>query len=980
MDDHNPLLKVFQKHGTEITAPANTPISLQKEAPSDVIWYLEEGSANLFAIELKDHVAEGPRTFLSNCDAHSLFFSIDKEYTFPVLEVFAIPETPVKLWQLSATVLEKALSKDPSLHQPFISCLEAWIHHIAQYAEKDDRDKHDIFLSINQEISIQEEKTFSVKRALDAPEKRGIVWVEILEGIASFLGNLTLSFTPSHPPFPITYHLWLASTETLKIRTFGTETLLKNKQWISSLKLLHQTLFHYYLTFREEKKGRMRHDLKNKMVEEEETLNEVFKEMVSLLSPEEVASAPTSTDPVYQACLHLGKIQRIRFVLPSDLPPNSDISVQIAAICSSSGARYRQVKLTKGWWKEDSGPLLAFFGAEQKPVVLRRKRGFYEMIDPKSKKKKIVTKQIAQEIIKLAFTFYRPFPAQLKSAKEAISFYLQTNIHEILPILFFGSIGSITSLFFPFAIATIFNRAIPDSNPSILMQLCLGLLLSAFSTGVFFYLRSLGLVRMSGYASNGLQAALWDRLLKLPVSFFRRFTTGNLVQKVSSIEQIRQILSDNSSRIILSGIFSFFYLIAMLIYSPILSLMAVLLMGVSFSITLISFYYKLGFERKIQNLSSVINGVLVQIISGVGKLRVAGAENNAFSYWAKLFTKLKKYELNAQSIHNIVLSMVAFLPMLSYAIIFGTVMMLKETGGISLGSFLGFNAAFLTFSASLLSVSSSMMDMVAIPPLWNNVRTILEAPQERIDKKVKAGKLSGEISIDSITFKYEKEGNTVLDNVTLHVDPKEFVAIVGPSGSGKSTLVRLLLGFETPDIGTIYYDGKDLPSLNLHEIRKQIGVVLQTGGVISGTIYDNLVCGGIYPKSKVDAALALSGFTHDLSTFPMGLHTFIPMGGETLSGGQKQRLLIARALLPEPKILLFDEATSSLDNKVQDEISRNLDALDVTRIVISHRLSTIKHADRIYVLDKGQIIQTGTFDELTSQRGRFLDMLNRQKL
>ena len=980
MDNQNPLLKIFQKRGTEIPAATNDLISLQKEITENVLWYLEEGSVNLFAIELKEGAAEGPRTFLSNCNAHSLFFSIEKEYTFPLFEIFAMPETPVKLWKLSANQLEEALSKDPLLHQPFISCLETWIHHIAQYAEKHDREKHDIFLSIDQEISIPEKQTFSVKRTLDSSEKREIVWVEIQEGIAAFLDNPTLSLNASNAPFPLTYHLWLTSIETLKIHTHGTELLIKNNQWNNSLKLLHKTLFHYYLTFREENKGRMRHHLKNKMEEEEETLNEVFKEMVSLLNPEEVAAVPTSKDSVFQACILLGKLLHIKFVLPDDLPSQSDISVQIAAICASSGVRYRQVRLTKGWWKEDCGPLLAFYGSEQKPVVLRRKRGFYEMINPEKKKKKIVTKQIAGQLIKLAYTFYRPFPARLKGAKEAIAFYLQTNMHEIIPIILFGSIGSLISLFFPFATASIFDRAIPDSDPSVLVQLCLGLFVSALSTGVFFYLRSLGLVRMAGYASNGLQSALWDRLLKLPVSFFRRFTTGNLVQKVTSIEQIRQILSDNSSRIILSGIFSFFYLLAMLFYSPILSLMSVLLMGFGFGITLIAFYYKLFFERKIQTLSSVINGVLVQIISGVGKLRVAGAENNAFSYWAKLFTKLKGYELNAQNIHNIVLSMVAFLPMLSYAVIFGTVMMLKESGGISLGTFLGFNAAFLTFSASLLSVSTALMEMVAIPPLWNNVRTILEAPQEKIVEKVKTGKLSGEISIDSVTFKYEKEGHTILDNITLHVNPKEFVAIVGPSGSGKSTLVRLLLGFETPDIGTLYYDGRDLASLNLHEVRKQIGVVLQIGGIISGSIYDNLVCGGIYTKTKVDEALALSGFAYDLDTFPMGLHTFLPMGGDTLSGGQKQRLLIARALLPEPKILFFDEATSALDNKVQDEISRNLDALDVTRIVIAHRLSTIKHADHIYVLDKGQIIQSGSFQELTSRPGLFLDMLNRQKL
>lgn len=980
MDKQTSLLKLFKAHGKKISVAPNTPISLQKESNSNIVWYLEKGSINLFAIELKDHLPEGPRTFLSNCTSPSLLFSIDTEHTFPVFEVIAISETHITLWELPGNFLEENLEDIPSLHEVFISGLEAWIHHITQYSAKNDRDKHDVFLRIDQELSIQKDQTFSVKRALDAPQKREIVWVEIQEGTASFLGKPTLTLNSSCAPFPLTYHLWLTSTTPLNIRTFETENLLQNNRWVDSLKIFHKTLFRYYLTFREETKGRMHHLLKHKIKEEEETLNAVFKEMVSLINPEEVTSIPSSTDPIYQGCLLFGKMMHIDFTIPEDLPPNSDIATQISAICEASGVRYRQVRLTSGWWKDDSGPLLAFYGSKQKPVVLKRRRGLYEMIDPDTKKKKIVTETIADQLIKLAYIFYRPFPKQLKKASEVIGFYLRTNLHEMIPIIVFSSIGSITSLFFPIATAIIFNRAIPDADLSTLLQLCLGLFIAALSTGVFFYVRSLGLVRMSGYASNSLQSALWDRLLKLPVSFFRKFTTGNLVQKVMSIEQIRQILSDNSSRILLSGIFSFFYLIAMVIYSPILSLMAILLMSFGFAVTFLCFYYKLSIENKIQSLTLTINGVLVQIISGVAKLRIAGAENNAFSYWAKLFSQLKRHELKAQSIHNVVLSMVAFLPMLSYAIIFGTVMMLKEEGDLSLGSFLGFNAAFLTFYASLLGVFTALMDMVAIPPLWNNVKTILEAPQEQIIDKVKTGHLTGEISIDSVSFQYEQGAGLVLDNVSLLVEPKEFVAIIGPSGSGKSTLVRLLLGFETPHIGTVYYDGKDLASLNRHEIRRQIGVVLQTGGIIAGSIYDNLVCGGIYPKSKVEEALAISGFSHDITTFPMGLHTFLPMGGETLSGGQKQRLLIARALLPEPKILIFDEATSSLDNTVQDEISRNLDALDVTRIVIAHRLSTIKHADRIYVLEKGKIIQKGSFEDLSSTPGLFKEMFERQKL
>ncbi len=975
-----PLLSIFQSKGKKIECEPNTLMSLQKTQGKDLLWMIESGAVNLFAIELKETRAEGVRTFLANCTSPSLLFSIDQEHTFPVLEVFAISETPTQLWVLDSDVLEEALEENWSLEPLFASLLENWIHKIVAYLEKADREKHDIFIECDTLTSVAKGATVSVKRAVDLSHKKGVVWVQLLEGEATFVGDEAHALDPHSPPFPLTYHLWIKAKTPLSIRSIATLDMMGKQQWHPALQLLHKTLFCYYLTYRQEKKEQLVRGLQGKQEEEEETLNSIFKEMVSLLNPEEVLQIPSSTDPLIQACLLLGTLTGLSIQVPEDLDPTLDVSAQLGAICEASSLRCRQVKLSKNWHKEDCGPLLAFYGEEQKPVVLRQRGRGYEKIDPYTHTKEAVLAKNAPQFLKLAYMFYRPFPATLSTAKEMLRFYLQTHGKELFPIILYGALGSLISLFAPFATATIFARAIPDANPTLVVQLCLGLLLTAISTGAFFYLRTLGLVRMTGFASSTLQAALWDRLLKLPVSFFRKFTTGNLVQRVLSIEEIRSIVSDNSTRIILAGLFSFFYLIAMLFYSPLLSLLSLLLMGLGLAVTVLCFYFKLRLMRHVQDLTQTINGVLVQIISGVSKLRVAGAENNAFSYWAKLFTKLKRYELSAQSVHNVVLVLVAALPMLSYAVIFGAVMNLKETGALSIGAFLGFNAAFITFSAALIDVCSALMEMVAIPPLWENARTILSAEQEVIEERAKSIPLSGEISIDAVSFTYEPGGPLILDEISIAVVPKEFVAIVGPSGSGKSTLVRLLLGFEQPNRGTIYYDGQELPSLNLHHVRRQIGIVMQTGGIIAGTIHDNLVCGGIYPKEKIEASLALSGFAKDMHTLPMGLHTFLPMGGETLSGGQKQRLLIARALLPEPKILIFDEATSALDNKVQDEISRNLDALDVTRIVIAHRLSTIRHADRIYVMEQGKVVQTGTFEELSQTSGIFAKMLKRQQL
>ncbi|MCB1081913.1 MAG: ATP-binding cassette domain-containing protein, partial [Chlamydiia bacterium] len=308
------------------------------------------------------------------------------------------------------------------------------------------------------------------------------------------------------------------------------------------------------------------------------------------------------------------------------------------------------------------------------------------------------------------------------------------------------------------------------------------------------------------------------------------------------------------------------------------------------------------------------------------------------------------------------------------------VMRLEETESLSIGDFLAFNSAFMTLSMAVFALSNIVMQAAPIIPLWRRTNVIVEEPQEILQKKTSPGKLTGDIRIDHISFNYEDDENLILDDVSIRVNPCEMIGIVGPSGSGKSTLIRMLLGFEKPLSGAVYFNGKDLSHLNINEVRKQMGVVLQGGGIVAGTLYQNIVAGGRYTEEEIDRAITLASFKRDLENFPMGLHTVLPQNGETLSGGQKQRLLIARALLPNPKILIFDEATSALDNRSQEEITQNIDALDITRVVIAHRLSTIRNADRIYVLEKGKITQMGSFEELAKEPGLFAEMLHRQRL
>jgi ABC-type bacteriocin/lantibiotic exporter with double-glycine peptidase domain len=298
--------------------------------------------------------------------------------------------------------------------------------------------------------------------------------------------------------------------------------------------------------------------------------------------------------------------------------------------------------------------------------------------------------------------------------------------------------------------------------------------------------------------------------------------------------------------------------------------------------------------------------------------------------------------------------------------------------GLTAGDFLAFNVAFGTFIGGVTSLSNTVVEVLDIVPLWQRSQPILTAEPEVDLTKSDPGQITGNLRVDHVTFRYREDGPLILDDVSLEARPGEFIALVGASGSGKSTLLRLLLGFEMPISGTVYYDGQDLSGLDVSAVRRQLGVVLQNNRINAGSIFENIASGALIGLDDAWTAAEMAGLADEIRALPMQMHTLISEGGSNLSGGQRQRLVIARALALQPHILLFDEATSALDNRTQAIVSQSLDRLNVTRIVIAHRLSTIRNADRIYVLSSGRVVQQGNFEELAHQPGLFAQLIRRQ--
>jgi ATP-binding cassette subfamily C protein len=549
---------------------------------------------------------------------------------------------------------------------------------------------------------------------------------------------------------------------------------------------------------------------------------------------------------------------------------------------------------------------------------------------------------------------------------------------DLLTVVLAGIGLGILSLVVPLVTGVLFDTVIPGAERGQLVQLGLVLLGCALGAGLFMLVQNATVLRLEGKWDGAVLPAIWDRLLRLPASFFRRYSSGDLAERAMGLDVIRRTLSGAAISSILAGISSLFSLGLLFYYDSGLAWVAVGLALLSVAATLMAWRLAMRHQRQIAHHQGRIASMVLELTTAIAKLRVAGAEKRAFARWARAFSAQRDAAFEARNVENGLTVFNTIFPLATTLVIFALVAFGDgQEARLSTGDFLAFNAAFGQFLLASLAVSGTLSTLHIIP-LYERVRPILQAQPEVDPLRADPGELNGEIEISHVAFQYQNEEPLVLKDVSLHVRAGEFVALVGPSGCGKSTLVRLLLGFERPLAGAIYYDGQDLLGLDVEQVRRQIGVVLQNSQLITGTILSNIV--GSLSLGVDDAweAARLLGLDEDIAEMPQGMHTRVSEGGSTLSGGQRQRLLIARAIVNRPRILFFDEATSALDNRSQALVGESLERLQATRIVVAHRLSTIAHADCIFVIDDGRIVQSGRYTELAQQKGLFAELTRRQ--
>lgn len=632
----------------------------------------------------------------------------------------------------------------------------------------------------------------------------------------------------------------------------------------------------------------------------------------------------------------------------------------------------------RGWWREDAGPLLAFTRDGEPVALLPLPQGGYRLEDLASGRSQPLDADAAALLEDSAWMFFRKFPAHAVGLWDLLKFGLTGTQRDSLTMLACGLLGGLLGLFTPFATGLLVDKVIPDARSDELLEMVLLLASASIGVAAFDLARSLSALRIEGRLGNSTEAAVIDRLLHLPAPFFRDYAAGDLAQRAFSINTILHLLTSTTQSTVLSwlfGLLSFFYMYWL---NWQLGLVATALVALVLLVTVAVNLWRLRIERRMYSLQGAIASRVLQILNGIGKLRSGGAENRAFVLWARDFAQQKTLDMQVRGIGNGLAVFNSAFIVLASGTLFGAIAFFQKE--ISTGVFVAFNTAFMQFLAATLALASALTESLNVIPLFERAGPILKALPEQEESQVQAGRLQGDVEISRVSFRYSQDGPIILDDISIRVRPGEFVAFVGPSGSGKSTLFRLLLGFEKPQSGAVYYDQQDLATLDVGSVRRQLGVVLQNGRLMPGDIFTNIV--GSSPRSLDDAwaAARMAGLDEDIRAMPMGMHTVISEGAGTISGGQRQRLMIARALVNRPSVVLFDEATSALDNQTQAIVARSVKQLDATRIVIAHRLSTIVQADRIFVIVGGKLVETGSYGELMKGGGHFAELSKRQQL
>jgi NHLM bacteriocin system ABC transporter ATP-binding protein len=951
--------------GASRTARADTPLMLD----GDRFWLVEVGRLDVFGV---DHT--GRRSFLFRVDAGEAVFSAYRPAAAEAagLTLCAVGQSGTMVRELTGPAI---------VPQNLVELIDGWIDHWYALLANEVSPARAIDVRAGDPVTLQSETLWRPAEAIG--------WLRMLSGRSALLGATELGESVSVPT-PVAHRAWVRTVGTATIALESTATVVANDLWwdaLAAFERIARSLVSIRLAREIEREGerlRARSGAAGvAMTRALARLAHSVRGPTRRRSRGVLWSRHDATErALFTACRLVGDAAGVTMREPpktENAPSHPTVGDQVNAIARASRVRTRIVALRGAWWRTDNGPLLARTEEGSRPIaLLPRPRGGYILHDTGNRTTARVTEEVAATLHPFALTFYRPFPEQTLSMPAILRFAIRGSGRDVMTIIGMGALTGLFSTAVPIASSILFNATIPDADRGQLVQLAVALVICAGASAMFQVARAVAQQRVESRMSAAVQSATWDRLLALPTSFFQPYSAGDLAVRAMGIEEIRQELSGAVLNALLAALFSSFNFILLFLYDAALAGWACALIAGALLVALVVGAVQVRHQRAVLALRAKESGLVLQLLTGVNKLRVAGAQAHAFARCADVVSRKRDRLVRARTAGLWANAFNAGYPVVSALVLFHLATPRVAEHHLGVGDFLAFITAFNLCLAATLAATTGLLGALTVIPLFEQARPILTTPPEVDPSKAEPGPLVGGIDLQRVTFRYVSNGPPVLNDLSLAIEPGSFVAFVGPSGSGKSTILRLLLGFEAPESGSVAFDGRDLKGLNVHAIRRQMGVVLQSGRLMTGDIFTNIAGSSLVTIDAAWEAARMAGLDEDIKQMPMGMHTVISEGGGTLSGGQRQRLLIARAIIARPKILLFDEATSALDNRTQAVVTESLHQLQATRIVIAHRLSTIVQADRIHVLRAGRLVESGSYHELLAAGGTFADLARRQ--
>ena len=956
----------------------------------DEFYIVESGYADLFAVVVDDAQSALTRApFIARIPVGSAFFGSlimpSKDGTF-----FTYQAVPSRGTTLLRGKREHLASRE-TFDLDAVSLIDDWVVAASEFVARYEHQRPREVLLLEADPDVPYEA-----RSVVSAHHYEVLWISVDQpGL--------LVGPPGFPVdkeslFPLAEHIWLTLPEKTQVSAIHTPgAIITGRLWGAMDRYNVQILrcaSHYWVQMRERNLRQLSLNRRQGVRLQEAMLGELTSLLVDTSPGSETAHGHRS--PLQAAAAIVADSAGVRLDDSPAVVDDVDPLEAVDAVVAPSDIRTRRIQLSPGWERRDGPSFLGVASPEEpRPVaVVNSGRGAYRMIDPVSGEAAPVNRQRAESLDTQGVTFYAPLARSVDSGLAALLQALRGRGRDIAGVALMGALGALVALVTPVVTGELLAEIIPRVDVPMWAAALAALALGAFTTAALSVVGAFSMLRIEARIDETLQAAVWSKLLSLPPPFFRRYLAGDLADRANGVSVIRQILTGATGASLVSGAFSIFSYALLFYYSWELALwtgVAVLLLVAG------SWWFttrQIHHQRDVFKAQGAIDGMVFQMIIGVAKLRQAHAERSALLRWSKLYTEQKRANLSArkwaagQHTFNALfgpLSQLALLALIWYSVLEGGAAMAEGKEGetatpFALADFLSFHAAFGQFMGGMVGLTATWATALAVLPLFERVLPIIEAQPESVSGGTVLRSLSGRIEFEHVTFRYPSAESDTLQNVSFHIRPGEYVAFVGPSGAGKSTVYRLLLGFERPTAGSVLLDGHDLLSLNLDAMRRQFGVVLQNGQLTPASIFMNIVGeASLTEKEAWDAARA-AGLAQDISNMPMGMHTEVPEGGVGLSGGQRQRLLIARTLARKPRVLLFDEATSMLDNRTQDTIRTSLRGLASTRVLIAHRLSTVVDVDRLYVMQDGRIVETGRYEELMAQGGVLAEMARRQMI